>query len=208
MEKTPVLPPIINTIAVINDQMMFFLFSEKEFLRRLSDFGPAASALYTTDVFSGNPYAKRLNVTLQKLPMIQRNNRSTTFGSYFSTAYEIASDYFELATILLKRCNGTTFRKVSKDSQGKALPIETAFIETLRASNSNLPDQEFINTMTYFRFRRNHFIHRSTQISPTFSTFILNEGSNLNKFWLFKTNQVKTPPQAVGLSHRAHRTSF
>src|SRR5689334_22589779 len=99
--KTPLLPIINKKLAALNDQFCFYLFLEHEFKQQLSDFSPVVSRLFTSDVFAKNVYAPKIHVKIEKIPEFQERSRSFTFGSYFSTSYEIVSDYLDTSSLNL-----------------------------------------------------------------------------------------------------------
>lgn len=177
MNKTPVRQQVISRLTALNDQLCFFLLLEEELTRRLADFGPGVQSSYTSDVFAQSSYAPKLHVTLGKLPEFQANNRSFTFGAYFSTSYEVASDFFDLATQLLSRANGVSPSKPQNDGP------EDAYIRTLAGASLPSPSLNLIRTLSYCRHRRNAFIHTGTTVRPAYAALVSTHGANLNQFW-------------------------
>jgi len=175
--KTPLLAPIQDGLATLNDQLCFFLFAENELVRRLDDFSPKVAELYTTDVFGKNPYARTIHIRIEELKEFQVRNRTFTFGAYFSTSYEVFQDFYDRATQLLSEINSRTFVEV-KDNRK-----EWAYLQTLIASSCAQPDQEIIDTLTYIRMRRNHFIHRNPSLADGIECIIKDKGLSLNNYW-------------------------
>src|SRR5208282_5361876 len=118
MEKTPIRKQIVDRLIAMNDQLCFFLLIENEFHRRIADFGPGVHDAFTRDVFARSSYAPKINVRIGKLSAFQSANRSFTFGAYFSTSYEIASDFFEVAKELLRRTNSINLNLKSLLNKG------------------------------------------------------------------------------------------
>lgn len=177
--KTPLKNELLKKLAALNDQFCFYLFIEREFSRRLVDFSPVVSQHYTTDVFAANEYAPKIHIRLDSIPQFQLQTRSFTFGAYFSTGYEIASDYFDDSILRLIRDILPTYQH-STDLQRR---VEWTFYNTLQSSLCHLPDIEIIETLTYFRLRRNHFIHVNDHLSTAFQDFVNNRGGALNAYW-------------------------
>ncbi|MBZ9572374.1 hypothetical protein KJA15_03525 [Patescibacteria group bacterium] len=177
MNKTPIGTEFIKILNSINDQLMFYLFSEEELKRKLRDFSDDVEDHFTTHVFAKNKYSLKIHVRLNELPKFLKDNRKLTFGSYFSTSYEVVKGYLIRSLVLLKDINSSTFIKTTRDTP------EMTFIETLRFSHCNLPDQELIGTLAYLRLRRNHFTHHNKTLAPIFKDLIENNGELLNAFW-------------------------
>jgi len=178
-KKTPLLPLITQKLAALNDQFCFFLFIEQEFNRRLPDLSPAVSDLFTSDVFATNPYSPKIHVRVKQIPDFQSRNRVFTFGSYFSTSYEVVSDYIDTSSLnLLQQIIPASYKPL------KHKQIEKQFFNILQASGCNIPDQELIDTLTYIRLRRNHLIHLGDSLVPWFSSHISSCGASLNAYWL------------------------
>lgn len=177
-KRTPFLSIINKKLAALNDQFCFYLFLEQEFEQQLSDFSPVVSRLYTSDVFANNLYAPKIHIKLEKIPEFQERSKSFTFGAYFSTSYEIVSDYLDNSSLnLLQQIIPTSYNLV-RDGQ-----IERQFFNTLQASGCNLPAQELIQTLTYIRLRRNYFIHLDDAILNRLSQYIATYGTVLNTYW-------------------------
>lgn len=175
--KSILLGKYIDRLASLNDQLCFFQFNKNELDKRLIEFGPNAGKLYTPDVFAQNSMAPRINVKISELSSFQNLNQTFTFGAYFSTSYEVVSNYIEDSIKLLNTINPTTFQ-LTIDSM-----LEEKYRLTLASSNCSAVPIELIQTLKYIRLRRNHFTHLSDQLTPVFSSLIISEGNNLNSFW-------------------------
>lgn len=182
--KTPLHSKIIKSIIKMNDQLQFYVFMNQEMKQRLDDFGPKLSDQFTSDLFSKNPYSPKINVTLDKLRNFQLENEDFTLAAYFSTCYEVASGYYDLIIELLSEINSTTFVR-SNDRRP-----ELELYNSLVGSGYSLPDYELIETLTYIRLRRNHFIHLNGTLKETFSNLIRDRGVDLNNYW-----GRRNPPQ-------------
>lgn len=177
MRKTPVRKHILPRLIALNDQLCFFLFLENELDRRLLDFGPDVKHAFTPDVFAQNFYASKINVRLNSLQAFQRANRSFTFGAYFCTSYEVASDFFEQAMNLIQE---TTTSVTKQNNKGGP---EDAYLRSLRAAGLPQVDTELIYTMTYCRHRRNAFIHMLDNAPTGYKDLVTRNGAMLNNYW-------------------------
>lgn len=177
MNKTPICDQVISRLIALNDQLCFFLLLENELKRRLADFGPGIQHAFTTEVFAQNPYAPKIHVCLGELTAFQAANRSFTFGAYFSTSYEVGSEFFGLATDLLVRVNGITSQRPQREG-----PEET-YRRTISVAGLPAPPEELISTMSYIRHRRNSFIHLVAVPSDTFSALASTSGPAMNRYW-------------------------
>ena len=108
MKRTSLLRPYLAKIDSLNDQLWYFLFTTKELNSIISRFSTSAQKGFTTDLFFKNPYSKRLHIRVSELIDHQNNNKRLTFGAYFSTCYEITSNYIRDVFDELKSCNSLT----------------------------------------------------------------------------------------------------
>lgn len=177
--KTPLRQPIVRRLEALNDQLQLFLLTEFELLDRLASFAPAVENAFTADVFARNPYAPRIHVRLKEVQRYQAANRQFTFGAYFSTTFEVASNFFPQAIDLLKRTNGVTISSSRKVNEGP----EEHFYRVLAAAHCPLPSDAIRDTFTYCRHRRNGFIHLASTPSSSFVAFTSAHGNALNTHW-------------------------
>lgn len=178
-KKTPLLKPFKVRLADLNDQLCFFLFATEEINQRLSDFSSALNDCYTSDLFAKNTKAQKIHVTLQALPEFKKNNEKLTFGSYFSTSYEVVIGYIDNLLELLSNISPSTFTISSTVRQTP----ETILASSLNSSNYQPLPNELINTLSYMRLRRNHLTHLNDNMKPNFKNLIMQQGTNLNLFW-------------------------
>jgi len=177
--KTSLLNPVQTRLAGLNDQLCYFLFATEEIDHRLSDFSSALNDCYTSDLFAKNSNAKRINVTLQKLPDFKNNNEKLTFGSYFSTSYEVVVGYIFNLLDLLSDISPNTFVKSISTRNSP----EQNLVNSLFSSQFQPIPNELIDTLTYMRLRRNHLTHLNTDIRPNFVNLIQQQGATLNTYW-------------------------
>lgn len=177
MNKTSLREVVLSRLAALNDQLCFFLLLEQELIRRLRDFGPGIQGAYTSDVFAQNPYAPKRHVRISQLPFFQASNRSFTFGAYFSTSYEVASEFFELAETLLVDINGIGVQTTRREGP------EERYTRILTKAGLPLPAPEVISTMSYCRYRRNAFIHLGATPIRRYLDLAATDGSALNAYW-------------------------
>jgi hypothetical protein len=175
--KTPLRKKYIDRLASLNDQLCFFQFNRNELNKRLNEFGENAGALYTPDLFAQNVMAPRINVRINELPKFQELNQKYTFGAYFSTSYEVFSNYLIDSLELLKQFNSSTF-VLTNDNQ-----LEEKYTLTLASSGCTVPARELIDTIKYIRLRRNLITHIAESISTQLEGHILAQGLALNTYW-------------------------
>jgi len=181
MSKTQILNGYINRIASLNDQLWYFLFTSEELNRQLSNFTDKAKENYTIDLFKNNVYAPQIHVKTIELPKFQRDNKHQTFGAYFSTCYEISSNYFKDVFDTLK-----SFNSLRSYNWDRNLEPEKNLINLLAHESLPLIPVEILDTYTYLRLRRNHFTHLSTSPNPRMLRHIAANGYNLNTYWRSK----------------------
>ena len=184
MSKTPFAKLYAEKIASLNDQFCFFLLMREELNQELKGLSPAAGKLYSKDVFTKNSYARKIHVTIDTLPKFQNENETLTFGSYFSTSYEVTTGYIEDILSLLGKTNSSTF--VLK--KGKS--PEEILSKSLLASGCTTTATEIIETLSYCRLRRNHFTHLGQSLTPKFNSLITTTGARLNTFWTGSLSQL------------------
>lgn len=177
MQKTPLAKLYTDKIAALNDQLCFFLFTREEFNSKLSQLPLNAQHQYSSQIFVHNKYSQKIYVQINKLAKFQRDNETLTYGSYFSTAYEVVTGYIDSILELISKTNGAAFQLKIKKT-----PEDTLFASLL-ASNCALPPNELKHTLSYCRLRRNHFTHLAESLKPQFQNLISNEGGNLNSYW-------------------------
>jgi hypothetical protein len=178
MAKTYFLKNHIDKIDTLNDQLWYYLFTTEELNRQLSQFSDTAKENFTTDLFKTNPYSHRIHVTVSSIPRHQRENKNATFGAYFSTCYEIISQYIKTSFDTLRAFNSLT----SYIWDGRKSPeknLNTLLTrEGLATINLNI-----VNTITYLRQRRNHYTHIIEVPNPPLAGFLTATCPSLNAFW-------------------------
>jgi hypothetical protein len=186
MPKTPLQDPAVARLAALNDQLCVFLLLEHQLLDRLKDFSPSISSNYTAEVFARNPYAPRIHVTLDKLPHFQLENRALTFAAYFSLSYEVASGYFEDAEELLKALLGPPAQPIGSVNGGP----EDRYRVVVQRYGLAPPPRQFLETMSYLRYRRNAFAHLGASPRQVFVDFVGSNGAALNADWSGRASPI------------------
>jgi len=178
MAKTDLIKPYLGRIEALGDQLWYFLFVSEELNQGLAKYSPKAKEHYTVDLFATNPYSRRIHVKANNLITHQDNNKKFTFGSYFSTSYEIAGNYIKDTFAKLKSFNSLpNYTWVNND------PPEINLKTLLTYNGIALPDQEIFDTFSYLRIRRNHFTHLLDVANPRLVTFCGVTGPSLNTYW-------------------------
>lgn len=166
---------VLDQLAALNDELCFFLFAAEEMSRGLRRFSPALDTVFSTDLFSDNPEARRIHVPLSQLRQFQRVHGSSTYYSYFSTSYEVAATYYSQCTDFLTKCG------VALGAPGQSNHPEVKFGNQI-APIISMP-REVLETLQYMRIRRNHWIHRSPSPKQIWLDLASQSGSTLNMFW-------------------------
>jgi hypothetical protein len=190
---------IEEALTSLNDQYCFFLFLECEFIGQIKSSAEAALTEFTTDLFTNNPYASRIHVRLGSLPAFQQAHRSATFAAYFSSSYEVSSAFVDEALGALRAANTSSLTVPPRLRDGP----EQYYWRTLIASGYALPAPEIIETLTFFRHKRNALVHLSTNPPIAFVMHTQRSGTNLNGFWTRAKVQIDfTDPSTGPLSER------
>lgn len=178
MAKTKFQKEYIKRIDALNDQLWYFLFTSEELNRQLSNYSAKAKEVFTTDLFQNNQYSKRIHVKATNLISHQDENKKLTFGSYFSTCYEIASNYIKDIFDELKTINNLSAYTWNNQKE----PEKN--LKSLFTNNGlSLPPTYIFDTFTYLRLRRNHFTHIIETPNNKLTTFVSSNGSSLNNKW-------------------------
>jgi hypothetical protein len=175
MALSPIGRAVLQRLALVNNQLCFFLFAEHEVARELDRFSSVLDVSYSTDLFSDNPQAKRIHIPLSELRGHQVIHRDATFMAFFSTAYEIASSYYEQALVLVEKCNGVQRRAVTDNRPEHRFSRQLAAIIGLPV--------ELVRTLEYLRQRRNHWVHAASLVSAGWRNLSLSYGLALNGWW-------------------------
>lgn len=178
--KTQYRKTVLKVLQGLNDQLCYFLFSSHEFSIGLDDYSPNAQGLFTTDLYSQNPYAPSIHVRVSNLPHFIDQITASTFGTYVSATYEVIAHYLMDASLLLADINAPQFKQISGNGVG---PEEKLQKEITKAGYSPLNIAD-VATLTYYRLRRNHIIHRRSAIKPKFLKFISDNCNMLNHHWI------------------------
>lgn len=175
--KTPLRAPIRARLGALNDQLQFFLFAQYQFLAALPALSAGREQDFTSTVLPNNPYSPRLHVRLGRLGAFQAQNQALTFGAYFATTYEVASDVFPQALQFLSGATGLSVPTRKREGP------EEHFSRALAVNRRPLPSPAVIDTFTFSRFRRNSFIHLGSAPSKAFVAFCSLRGTSVNQYW-------------------------
>ncbi len=175
--KTPVGVATLAQLIGYNDEFCYTLFADEEIRRGLAEFGPAVDALYSTDLFSNNSQAPRIQVPIASLRKFQKSHRSFAFAAYLIASYEVAADYYEQALELLRECGKASLVHGTGDSP------EERFAASLANSGCGALDPNDVRTLTYIRKRRNHLVHLGAAPAVGFQDLCSNYGASMNAHW-------------------------
>jgi hypothetical protein len=190
--KTPLQNDYLDKLANLNDQLCFFLFNRDEFKSKISNFTSNANSLFTTDLFAKNQYSSKIHVTFKKLPEFMEHNQTLNFGAYFSFSYEFLSGYIEDVMSIIETINGVD---LADTEQKKDLEIRLNKL-VVKCGQGTLPS-ELIDTISYFRLRRNYFTHILDTLNNKFLALVENRGSILNTYWTESISELDFSQQSV-----------
>lgn len=171
---------VLRTLADLNDQLCYFLFSSEEFTSRLGSFSEKGKGLYTTDLFSQNEYAPRIHIKIAELEGFAHQMEKSVLSTFFSASYEATALFLSESLDFIAYINRPRFTIARGNGLG---PEELLQKSLLDSGLHGLNNPDFL-TLTYMRLRRNHLIHRASKISPHFSTFIANNANTLDHHWI------------------------
>ena len=166
---------VVDQLAALNDELCFFLFVKEEMSRGLRRFSSALDTAFSTDLFSDNPEANRIHITLSELRVYQRVHGSSTYYSYFSTSHEVAATYYSQCEDFLGECGITLGTSNSANSKEIIFGSRIAPLVAV--------PQEILETLQYMRLRRNHWIHRRQTVQQIWLDLASQRGAALNIFW-------------------------
>ncbi len=178
MIRTEFQKSYLTRIEALNDQLWYFLFTSQELNKKLSTLSVSEKERFTTDVFDDNHFSSRIHVKAKNLTLHQDKNKQLTFGSYFSTSYEIVSNYIKEVFDKLKNINHITNYSWNRNKEPEGN------MELLFTNNGLTFTPDYIlKTLSYLRYRRNHFTHIISPPNPVFIAFINTNGIALNTKW-------------------------
>jgi hypothetical protein len=178
MAKTPFRKLYIDKIDAINDQLWYHLFTAEELNKSFANFSDEAKDLYTTDLYAGNRFSRRIHIFVKDLPRFQRYNINLSFGAFYTATYELSKGYIKDVFGILK-----SFNALHAYNWNNMTEAERNLHLLLTRSGLPIPNQIYFDTLKYLRLRRNHFTHIAPGISPNFQNFIAAQGTALNLFW-------------------------
>jgi hypothetical protein len=104
--KTPHRNTYLASLAKVNDQLCFYLFSDAELLPRLSVAVELQKDDYTPNVFPQNVYASRIHVTMSELVAFRGRQFNQTLGMSFAFGVEQLLLYVKDALKFWAETNG------------------------------------------------------------------------------------------------------
>jgi len=178
MKQTSVSVAVVERLNAMNDLVWLQEFSLHELDHVISGHSRKAAALCTTDLFGKNPYAARINIRLDKMPVFRRRLTEALRVTVFAQSFELLNDYLQVINLLLKNCGKRSWQSVLLRNAP-----EEKLEDSWGATGYPAISSELWNTFKYLRLRRNHYTHIAQVLSPGFAGFLAAQGTQLNQFW-------------------------
>ena len=185
---------IEHELTLLNDQFCFFLFLEYQFFDELPAAGTTGADQFTTDAFKGNRYASKIHVQVRDLPSFRNAHRGASFGAYFTNSYEVAASFAERALGLLQETSRVPLILPARVQEGP----EIYYQRTLRSWGYSPPAPRLIDTLSFFRHRRNALTHLHKTPGLPYTRLVRRLGNALNAFWTRARVQIDFRQASTG----------
>jgi len=174
---TPILRKYESRLVEVNDQLIYFIFSDAEVEAHLKQSTEDNEETYTTELFPDNQFSERLHIKGGALKEFRAKSFNTLVGTSLIAAVEYMLYYIE--EIEKFRAN---VLPSSHDSLRDDRP-EQQLENKITAWGGNALDSAIIKTIKYLRLRRNHIAHLRDDMTQDFSSLIKNDANHLNGYW-------------------------
>ncbi len=178
----------------MNDQLCYFLFSDTEVARVLSEVKENLQEEFTTDVFSENEFSKRLHIKIKALPDFRAKAFHTLVSMSVIASVEYLLNYIEEIEEFRSKVMPSVHDGIENSKP------EEQIKQKLTNWLDKEPESEIIKTIAYLRLRRNHIAHVEEDMNGVFSTLIKNDSNNLNKYWLKQATELNS----FDFSHKSY----
>ncbi|MBM7845586.1 hypothetical protein [Herpetosiphon giganteus] len=175
--RTEELMTLDKTLSRMNSELMLILFINEQFFLDHSDAINANHDKLTDTIFMNNKYNKKFNERNSRFFNISESSISIIFRSFYSYIFEAYKIYIE--NILYR---SRDILKSSLVQKNKEFELDFLFRVLGSDKESHMLTDE-VDTLDYFRLRRNKIIHQSGEIQRELKDIIEKKGLLLNKFW-------------------------
>jgi len=138
----------------------------------------------TKDYFDSNPYKRKHNIKLKDLFNEHSKTDTTLIQGIFLLIYSHFEGYLKSVFQFSQKIDETieTFESKIDDVELDSILLDKVFNRL--SIDKNKLDSQLIDTLDYFRLKRNRLIHQNSEsISKTLNQIIKSKGEQLNKFW-------------------------
>ncbi|WP_134082375.1 hypothetical protein [Thiohalophilus thiocyanatoxydans] len=181
--KTPILRKYEARLAEVNDQLIYFLFSDAEVEAHLEKNTKNNEDKYTTDIFPDNQFSERLHIKASALTEFRRKSFNTLVGVSLISAVEYLLYYIEEIEDYRASVLPSLHDSINDDKPEQQLASK------IKAWGGNEIHSAIIKTIKYLRLRRNHIAHLGEEMTQDFSSLIKNDANHLNGYWKSKKNR-------------------
>ncbi len=182
MPKTSLKNFYLDRIASINDQFCYFNFADIQLNESIEGIPKEDYSKRTTELFRSNVNARRIDIEFENLLEFRLEAKQTISGVSVSFGFEQILYYLKDVTKLKIEISST------QESPTKADAPEERLYENLIIWGSDNPEPIIFKTLKYLRFRRNHILHKRSDLTPDFKKLLRVEGRNLNNYWRSNDN--------------------
>lgn len=182
MQKTNLKNEYLDKVAFVNDQLCYFQFADEIVRKEIEKKEIVDPSRLTTDIFSSNKFAKRIQVRFCELESFRNKAIETASGISLSLGVEHLLNYLDAVQNLKMEISNTSASKKKFDSPEEQ--IQNNFKEW----NIDDIDSAMFKTIKYLRLRRNHIVHSREELTDGFDTVVRRESNHLKNFWTAKTN--------------------
>lgn len=185
MPKTPIKKRFKKHLAIINDQLCYYLFADKEVENKLFNIEEYQDDKYTTQLFAENEFSPKLRVKFSNLSKFRSDvsNANKALSLVLGTEYLLE---------FIKEVERFRENIVSHDDNNVLMDsAEDQLLNKLIKWNLDKIERCIFKTVKYLRLRRNHIIHARAELSDELKKIIKQESWELNIYWKKKRTKLK-----------------
>jgi len=177
MPKTPIKNHFKRKLAVVNDQLCYHLFADKEVEHRLSEKGIDCEGEYTSSLFPDNEFSQRLNVKQSQLAKFRNDVGDANKAVCLVLGTEYLLSFIEEVELFREEVVPGSPQKIFCDA------AENQLLQKLLIWERRPVERPIFRTVTYLRLRRNHLAHARTELSSDLKRITSQESTELNSYW-------------------------
>lgn len=184
MARTPIKNRFKDHLTVINDQLIYYLFADKEVESRLSTISVSSEDEYTTDLFPDNEYSERLHVKYSAITAfrdgVTNANKAVclVLGTEYLLTFMQEAQEFRESVVYDNKCD------IVEDA------VEDQLYKKLIRWSRHPIEKKIFKTVKYLRLRRNHLVHARTDLRGGLKKIITQDSRELNRYWATKKTRL------------------